>query len=81
MRPALTLPGAGALVSILFWNTATVVETAETVTITKLTAKDFRYAREMGYVIKLLGIAESANGEVGVRVHPALEKDLRAADV
>jgi homoserine dehydrogenase len=41
--------------------------------ITKLRAADFRYARELGYVIKLLAIAKRHGGnEVEVRVHPTL---------
>lgn len=41
--------------------------------ITRLTANDFRYARELGYVIKLLAIARRhADSTVQVRVHPAL---------
>ena len=40
--------------------------------ITRVTATDIGHARRMGYVIKLLGIAESVDGQVGVRVHPAL---------
>ena len=40
--------------------------------ITGVTATDIAHARRMGYVIKLLGIAEEADGQVGVRVHPAL---------
>ncbi|WP_035270476.1 homoserine dehydrogenase [Desulfitibacter alkalitolerans] len=39
--------------------------------ITKITAEDIQYARDLGYVIKLLGIANSINGHVEVRVHPA----------
>ena len=37
-----------------------------------VTAVDIAHARRMGYVIKLLGIAEEVDGAVGVRVHPAL---------
>jgi len=37
-----------------------------------VTATDIAHADRMGYVIKLLGIAEQADGRVGVRVHPAL---------
>jgi homoserine dehydrogenase len=40
--------------------------------ITKLSAKDFRYAREMGYAIKLLAVAKKVSGQVQVRVHPVL---------
>ena len=63
--------------------------------ISKLRAADFRYARELGYVIKLLAIGKrhpSANAEaaaggegtdqVEVRVHPALvPQDFLLADV
>ncbi|MSQ15250.1 MAG: homoserine dehydrogenase [Dehalococcoidia bacterium] len=38
--------------------------------ITKLTAKDFRYANELGYSIKLLAIAKADSGSIQVRVHP-----------
>jgi homoserine dehydrogenase len=37
-----------------------------------ITTADIAYAAKMGYVIKLLAIAEQHNGEVGVRVHPAM---------
>jgi len=39
--------------------------------ITRVEAKDFRYAQELGYTIKLLAIARKANGAVQLRVHPA----------
>ena len=38
--------------------------------ISRLTSRDFRYAREFGYAIKLLAIAKENEGEVEVRVHP-----------
>lgn len=40
--------------------------------ITKLTARDFRYAQELGYAIKLLALGRKENGGIQVRVHPAL---------
>ena len=40
--------------------------------ITRLTARDFQYAQELGYAIKLLAIASKHDGAVQVRVHPAL---------
>ena len=40
--------------------------------ITELTAKDFRYAAELGYAIKLLALARSQDGAVQARVHPVL---------
>jgi homoserine dehydrogenase len=40
--------------------------------ITDLQARDFRYARELGYSIKLLAIARLVDGGVHARVHPAM---------
>ncbi len=40
--------------------------------ITKLTAKDFRYAAELGYAIKLLALAHRRDGGIQARVHPVL---------
>lgn len=37
-----------------------------------LSPKDFKYAAEMGYAIKLLAIAREEDGAVEARVHPAL---------
>jgi homoserine dehydrogenase len=40
--------------------------------ITKVTADHIASARELGYVVKLLAIAEELDGEVTVRVHPTM---------
>jgi homoserine dehydrogenase len=40
--------------------------------ITKLTPKDFRYAAELGYAIKLLALARWQEDGIQARVHPAL---------
>ena len=41
--------------------------------ISRVTPHDIAVARRLGYVVKLLGIAErSATGEIAVRVHPAM---------
>ncbi len=40
--------------------------------ITRLTARDFEYARDLGYAIKLLAIARKSDGLVQLRVHPTL---------
>ncbi len=40
--------------------------------ITKISPADLDYAKELGYTIKLLGIASSQENQVEVRVHPAL---------
>ncbi|MEE8465406.1 MAG: homoserine dehydrogenase, partial [Dehalococcoidia bacterium] len=40
--------------------------------ISKIEPQDFRYAKELGYVIKALAIASLDDGAVQLRVHPAL---------
>ncbi|HEV8586027.1 MAG TPA: homoserine dehydrogenase [Methylomirabilota bacterium] len=40
--------------------------------ITRVTAADIAYARELGYRIKLLAIAKAVEGGVEVRVHPTM---------
>ena len=37
-----------------------------------VSATDIRFARQLGYVVKLLAIAEAVDGEVSVRVYPAM---------
>src|SRR5262249_28362505 len=39
--------------------------------ITKLDGRDFQYAHDLGYVIKLLATARRTEGGVQLRVHPA----------
>src|SRR4029079_14131230 len=40
--------------------------------ITQVTDDDMRSARSLGYVVKLLAVAEEVGGEISVRVHPAM---------
>ena len=40
--------------------------------ISGITTADIAYAERLGYVIKLLAIAEHVEGEIAVRVHPAM---------
>ena len=40
--------------------------------ITNITADDIAAAKELGYVVKLLAVAEERDGGVGARVHPAM---------
>jgi len=50
--------------------------------ITKLTPRDFRYADELGYAIKLLAIARRDKEGISTRVHPTLiAKDQLLANV
>jgi homoserine dehydrogenase len=38
--------------------------------ISRLTGRDFRYARDLGFAIKLLAIAKQGDGSIEARVHP-----------
>jgi len=50
--------------------------------ITRLSEHDFRYAKELGYEIKLLAIAKKGDGSIEVRVHPAfIPEDVLLAKV
>jgi len=40
--------------------------------ITHVTDEDIRSARTLGYVVKLLAVAEEVGGDIAVRVHPAM---------
>ena len=59
-----------AILATLGFHTRVRPEDVFTEGITRLSAKDFRYARELGYTIKLLAIAKETNGEIEARVHP-----------
>ena len=58
------------LASIAFGARITVDDVA-TEGITGITAEDIAYARELGYVVKLLAIAKNGSDGIDVRVHPA----------
>jgi homoserine dehydrogenase len=50
--------------------------------ISRLSSRDFRYAKELGYEIKLLAIAKEQDGAIEARVHPVfLPQDLLLAKV
>ncbi|MGH2811020.1 MAG: homoserine dehydrogenase, partial [Actinomycetota bacterium] len=40
--------------------------------ITHVTARDISFAHRMGYAVKLLAVAERVDGQIAVRVHPAM---------
>ncbi|MDR7421457.1 MAG: homoserine dehydrogenase [Armatimonadota bacterium] len=40
--------------------------------ISRITARDIAYARELGYAVKLLAVARQSDGGIEARVHPAL---------
>ncbi|MDP6510297.1 MAG: homoserine dehydrogenase [Dehalococcoidia bacterium] len=61
-----------AILATLAFNTRVRPEDVYREGIRRLTERDFRYAGELGYAIKLLAIAKEREGAVEVRVHPAL---------
>ena len=61
-----------AILSSLAFHTHVAPDQVYREGITKLTARDFRYAGELGYAIKLLAIAKREEQGIQVRVHPAL---------
>lgn len=59
-----------AILATLAFHTAVQVEGVYREGITRLQAKDFRYAKELGYAIKLLAIARRNGDALQLRVHP-----------
>ena len=61
-----------AILASLAFGTRVRLEQVHTEGIGRVTKTDIAYARELGYVIKLLAIAKDAGGAIEVRVHPTL---------
>ena len=61
-----------AILATLAFDAKVVADDVYREGITNVTAQDIAFAERMGYVIKLLAIAEGDGETVGVRVHPAL---------
>ena len=61
-----------AILSSIAFNSRVVVDDVYKEGITRITANDIEYAAEMGYRIKLLAIGSEEDGQIFVRVHPAL---------
>lgn len=61
-----------AILSSIAFNSRVVADDVYKEGITKITANDIEYAAEMGYRIKLLAIGSEEDGQIFVRVHPAL---------
>ncbi len=60
------------LMSAIAFGTPVQFEKAYVEGITKLAAADIRYAEQLGYRIKLLGITKRTAGGIELRVHPSL---------
>lgn len=61
-----------AILAALAFDAEVVADDVSREGIRGVTAVDIAHAERMGYVIKLLAIAEDVDGRIGVRVHPAL---------
>lgn len=61
-----------AIMASIAFNSRVTFQDVYTEGITKITQKDISYAREMGWVIKLLGVAKNTAEGVEARVHPML---------
>ncbi|MDS1030688.1 homoserine dehydrogenase [Bacillota bacterium LX-D] len=59
-----------AILASIAFNTRITFPNVYVEGITKVSASDILYAKELGYVIKLLGIAKEEQKEIEVRVHP-----------
>lgn len=61
-----------AIMASIAFHTPVTFDDVYTEGITKVTAKDMRYAKELGCTIKLLGIARNTENGIEVKVHPTL---------
>ncbi len=61
-----------ALLSMIAFNKTISYRDVPVEGITKIGKMDIAYARDMGYVIKLLGIAKEVDEKIDVRVHPTM---------
>lgn len=61
-----------AIMASIAFNSRVTFDDVSTEGITSISAKDIRYARELGCVIKLLGLARNTEGGIEVRVQPML---------
>lgn len=61
-----------AIMASLAFNSNVTFSDVYTEGITKITARDIHFAREFGFVIKLLGVARLADSQIEVKVHPMM---------
>jgi homoserine dehydrogenase len=61
-----------AILASIAFNTRVVADDVYREGIARVTSADIADAKRMGYVVKLLAIAELEDGEVSARVHPAM---------
>ncbi|GKU27691.1 homoserine dehydrogenase [Clostridium folliculivorans] len=61
-----------AILTTLAFETNVDVDSIYREGITRITSKDIEYAKELGYVIKLLAIVKEVDGKLELRVHPTM---------
>ena len=61
-----------AIMATIAFHSRGVFNQVYTEGITKITADDIRYAKEFGYVIKLVGVAKQTENGIEAKVHPML---------
>jgi len=61
-----------AIIASIAFNTRVSFDNVYVEGITKITARDIEYAKELNYAVKLLAIGKAQDGEIEVRVHPTL---------
>ena len=61
-----------AIMATIAFHSRVVFNQVYTEGITKITADDIRYAKEFGYVIKLVGVAKQTENGIEAKVHPML---------
>lgn len=60
-----------AILSSIAFNSRVTLDDVYVEGITTITSRDIQYARELGFVVKLLAIAKEVEGQVQARVHPS----------
>ena len=71
-----------AILASLAFNSRVRPEDIHCEGISRLGSRDFRYARELGFAIKLLAIAKESDNSIEVRVHPVfIPEDSLLAEV
>jgi homoserine dehydrogenase len=61
-----------AILASLAFHTRVMVGDVHREGIARVSVEDIEFARRLGYVVKLLAVAELEDGDVAVRVHPAM---------
>jgi homoserine dehydrogenase len=61
-----------AILATLAFDAAVLADDVYREGIREVSAADLRVASRLGYVIKLIGVANRVDGRIGVRVHPAM---------